>query len=339
MTMMSTLGIVLLAGSAMVRALLQYNRGNIWRQNLFLHGGSDREEGVRELANTEGNKVLDYLSSLNVYSQTFAHAPVYTVDEQSDEIASVIDGQMTKNLFLKDKKHGLFLVTASHDTKVNIKTLQKLLGLKGAKMSFAKEALLEEVLGVSKGSVTALAMINDTERKVRFIIDKKLVDKDQDQPICCHPLRNDRTTAVSASVLKTFMDSLGVEMTVVDFESTPDDAPLSSPEAGATILLATFMNEEPSLPLGGVVNGDKSGVIGKHYDYGGTVAIESSPLYPFLDLLRAKSSSIIEGSQAQEGSGGDGGRVVLLIDGDNTRGKSGFRLSKEDLLHGVARML
>ena len=75
---------------------------------------------MSEVIGTEGNALLLYLSERNLEQQTFAHAPVFTVDEQADELAALVDGQQTKNLFLKDKKNGLFLVTARHDTKVNM---------------------------------------------------------------------------------------------------------------------------------------------------------------------------------------------------------------------------
>jgi hypothetical protein len=171
---------------------------------------------VTELTDTDdGNLVLERLKELGLPQRTYAHKQLFTVDEQSDEIDSQISGAMTKNLFLKDKKAGLFLVTCLQNRKVDIKALSIMLGLKPGKMSFANEQLLNSVLGVPKGSVTAFAMMNDKEKKVKFCIDKSLMDADL---INAHPLRNDRTTSVSPDVLRGFMNSCDVEITVLDFD-------------------------------------------------------------------------------------------------------------------------
>jgi Ala-tRNA(Pro) deacylase len=52
-----------------------------------------------------------------------------------------------------------------------------------------------ETLGVTPGSVTAFGLINDTEHRVRFVLDAALAKAD---PVNFHPLANNATTAVSA---------------------------------------------------------------------------------------------------------------------------------------------
>ena len=118
------------------------------------------------LLDSEENAVLEQLSSLSLESKTYSHAAAFTVEEQTKEIAH-LEGRMTKNLFLKDKKHGLFLVTAGFNREVNMKTVQTMLGLGGANLRFGDETLLQDTLGVIKGSVSPFAMMNDKEKKVR----------------------------------------------------------------------------------------------------------------------------------------------------------------------------
>ena len=55
----------------------------------------------------------------------------------------------------KDKKDRLWLVSCLDDQRVDLNRLSKLLG--AARFSFGKAELLQEVLGVSPGSVTPLA--------------------------------------------------------------------------------------------------------------------------------------------------------------------------------------
>jgi Ala-tRNA(Pro) deacylase len=62
--------------------------------------------------------------------------------------------------------------------------------------------------------VTAFALINDPEHKVRFVLDAALLATD---PVNFHPLTNTATTAVSRDGFLKFLEALGVEPQVVDF--------------------------------------------------------------------------------------------------------------------------
>ena len=83
-----------------------------------------------------------------------------------------------------------------------------------AKLSFGSEERLIEALGVRGGSVTALALLNDPERKVRFVVDKALWESD---PVNFHPLSNDATTALSQEGFRAFLAALGIKPLIVDF--------------------------------------------------------------------------------------------------------------------------
>ena len=50
-------------------------------------------------------------------------------------------------------------------------------------------------LGVVPGAVTPFALINDRGGQVKVAIDKTVLDHD---PVNCHPLANDMTTAICA---------------------------------------------------------------------------------------------------------------------------------------------
>ncbi len=181
------------------------------------------------ISSDEENAVLTQLAGLSLSSKTYSHAAAFTVEEQTAAI-SHLEGSMTKNLFLKDKKHGLFLVTAGFNREVNMKTVQSMLGLSGANLRFGDEQLLQDTLGVIKGSVSPFAMMNDKDKKVKFCIDKGLMEA---ALINAHPLRNDRTTSVTPAALKTFLESYGVEMTLLDFDNAPTPAPV--PAAGGGV--------------------------------------------------------------------------------------------------------
>jgi Ala-tRNA(Pro) deacylase len=156
---------------------------------------------------------------------TTLHRPVFTVEEGLDIKASLPGGH-TKNLFLKDKAGAFFLVCALGDTTVRLNQLHKTLGC--ARLSFGSEAHLLERLGVTPGSVTVFALINDPQRQVTLVLDKALLAA---EPINFHPLKNDATTAMGQSDLAKFLQHWGGTVFVCDFSgSEPIAQPLTLAE-------------------------------------------------------------------------------------------------------------
>jgi len=163
-----------------------------------------------------GNAAIDKLNELGISNMTYAHEAAMTVEEQLEKISS-LDGAKTKNLFLRDKKHGMFLVTAAHDTLTETKSIAALLKLPtSTNLRFADEKYLLEVLGVKQGSVGPLSLINDTENQAKFVLDKKLVDADV---VISHPLRNDLSTAMASKDLIFYAEKCNHEPIILDFSA------------------------------------------------------------------------------------------------------------------------
>jgi len=159
----------------------------------------------------EAEPLFALLDQLGVEHSTLEHPAVFHVGE-GDEIKAGLPGGHTKNLFLKDAKGRLWLVSALQDTRIDLKALPAVIG--SAKLSFGKPELMAETLGVTPGSVTAFALMNDIERRVTFVVDKALLAR---EPLNFHPMINTATTAVSAAGFLRFLDALGREPIVVDF--------------------------------------------------------------------------------------------------------------------------
>ena len=86
------------------------------------------------------------------------HKAVFTIEEMEELGLESMD-EIAKNLFLRDqkgKRH--FLVGVKGEKQVNLKELGEKLG---TKLSFASEERLVKYLGVQKGSVTPLGVLND----------------------------------------------------------------------------------------------------------------------------------------------------------------------------------
>jgi len=162
--------------------------------------------------------LFDRLDRLGIAHNTVEHPPVFTVEEGQDIKASLPGGH-TKNLFLADKKGQIVLVSALGETQIPVNRLHRHLGC--GRLSFGKPDLMEAVLGVTPGSVTAFALINDTEVRVRFVLDAALTRHD---PVNFHPLSNDATTAVSCQDLIRFAEATGHPVEIVDFDRLRDEA-------------------------------------------------------------------------------------------------------------------
>jgi Ala-tRNA(Pro) deacylase len=152
-----------------------------------------------------------FLDAHGVAHSTLDHPPVFRVEEGL-EIKAALPGGHTKNLFLKDAKGQLWLISALGETAIDLKRLHTVIG--SGRLSFGSPDLMVETLGVTPGSVTAFGLINDTGRRVRFVLDAALAQAD---PVNFHPLGNDATTAVSQDGLRTFLAALGITPMIVDF--------------------------------------------------------------------------------------------------------------------------
>ena len=109
-------------------------------------------------------QLFDKLSHLNIDYKLFEHEAFYTVDESS-KLKSDLDlkGAHTKNLFLRDKKRKIFLLSCMDNTDVDLKILKNIIPAQG-NLSFGSPELLNDKLGVKPGSVSPYALINNHEK-------------------------------------------------------------------------------------------------------------------------------------------------------------------------------
>lgn len=146
-------------------------------------------------------ELFEMLRTLGIETKTYEHEAVFTVEESS-KIKQDIPGGHTKNLFLKDKKGNYFMIVAEGTAQIKLNAVHSLIGAKG-RVSFGKPDDLMALLGVKPGSVTAFAPINDSDNKVKVIIDEPLLRYDL---INCHPLTNEMTTTIAREDLMKFLD-------------------------------------------------------------------------------------------------------------------------------------
>jgi len=162
-----------------------------------------------------------FLDRLEIPYSTVSHPPLFTV-EQSRALRGTIPGGHTKNLFLRDKRGAYYLVVASEDAAIDMKSLHRQLGAKG-RFSFGSADALRELLGVEPGSVTPFAAINDDAGKVVVVLDAAMLTHEL---LNYHPLVNTMTTSISRAGLMTFLRACGHEPRLETASAAP---PLLSP--------------------------------------------------------------------------------------------------------------
>lgn len=154
--------------------------------------------------------LIGRLDAMGIGWTIHEHDAVFTV-EASAHLHGEIPGAHTKNLFLKDGAGQFWLVTALHDARVDLKALPGVIGSK--KLSFGKAEDMEKLLGVSPGSVTPLAAINDESGLVRIVLDARLARHPR---VNVHPLRNTATIGLSGADLTEFLRGTGHDILIIE---------------------------------------------------------------------------------------------------------------------------
>jgi Ala-tRNA(Pro) deacylase len=172
------------------------------------------------LAHLSPQELLERLSALGIEAETVEHEPVFTVAE-SRPIKARIPGAHSKNLFVKDKKGRFFLISAKDETPLDLKRTHEAIGASG-RLSFGSADQLRALLGVEPGSVTAFAVVNDTEGRVTMVLDANLMEHER---VNFHPLVNSMTTGVSREDLVKFLRATGHDPLILRLPEPPAELP------------------------------------------------------------------------------------------------------------------
>ena len=162
-------------------------------------------------------RLFAMLDELGIESTTHSHAPVFTVEENRAG-RGALPGAHCKSLVLRDKKGVEWLVVSREDRALDMKTLAGVIG--AARLSFGSARRLGERLGVTPGSVSPLALINDIASAVRVVLDAEVMAADL---VNFHPLTNDATTVMAPEDLSKFLVECGHDAQILDLTPATRD--------------------------------------------------------------------------------------------------------------------
>lgn len=143
--------------------------------------------------------------------------------------------KLAKQLFMwdKKKKDNMFLISADVNTQIDIKALTKYLKVGSGNLRGCDEDVLNNVLGSKKGAVNFFSIVNDTEKKVKMILDKVLYGAEW---VSFHPMDNTASTCISKEGIDKIKELTGRDESnfeVLDFSSIGSgEAPPAKTEKG-----------------------------------------------------------------------------------------------------------
>lgn len=154
-------------------------------------------------------ELLTLLAANGVEIRRTEHPAVFTCEE-ADQHRADPNAVSTKNLFLCDKKaRRFFLAVTSCEKSVRLDTLASQLNV--AHLRFGSEENLMRLLGVTRGSVTMMGLVNDTEHAVELWIDDEIW---QHETFQSHPLVNTATLILTKTELEQFFSLTGHDVHV-----------------------------------------------------------------------------------------------------------------------------
>jgi Ala-tRNA(Pro) deacylase len=125
----------------------------------------------------------------------------------------------TKNLFLCDKKgRRFFLAVTSCEKNVKLDRLSAQMGV--PHLRFASEENLQRLLGVGRGAVTMMGLVNDASHQVELWIDSGIWHSDY---FLSHPLVNTATLVLAKGELERFFRRTGHAVHLFDQQAAPSD--------------------------------------------------------------------------------------------------------------------
>lgn len=158
-------------------------------------------------------RTYDLLDSLQVPFVRVDHDALPTI-EACREVDQLLGTEICKNLFLRNaQKTDFYLLLMPGNKKFKTAVLSKQIG--SARLSFGEPEFMEQLMDLTPGSVTVLGLMNDTENKIRLLIDRDVIENHAF--IGCHPCINTSSLKLKTQDLITkILPAIHHDYTLVD---------------------------------------------------------------------------------------------------------------------------
>lgn len=156
-------------------------------------------------------RVYDFLDGLGIPYARVDHEPAMTM-EVCAEIDKTLGCAICKNLFLANRQQTAFyLLMTPGDKPFKTKDLSAQIG--SSRLSFGTPDFMEQSLDITPGSLSVLGLMNDSEGRVKLLIDEDVL---AGEFFGCHPCINTSSLRIAVSDLKEkILPALHREPTIV----------------------------------------------------------------------------------------------------------------------------
>lgn len=161
---------------------------------------------------TTPQDLFAFLERLGIPYRVYDHDPVFTVAE-SAHLKVRIPGLHCRNLFVRDRKEKMFLITVADEAPIDLKGLEKILDC--GRLSFGSVERMWRHLGIRPGHVCPFAVINDRARTVLSVLDAGMMQADE---IAVHPMENHMTIVLKPADLLKFLEFTGHNPHIADLK-------------------------------------------------------------------------------------------------------------------------
>ena len=154
--------------------------------------------------------VYDRLEELNIPYIRVDHDHADTI-EFCEQVEAVLGSKICKNLFLCNRQQTQFyLLMMPGEKPFKTKFLSAQLGC--SRLSFADDSHMRDYLSTIPGSVSALELLFDTDRRVQLVIDRDLL---ADEFISGHPGISTSTLQLRREDMLRYVEASGHSPTVI----------------------------------------------------------------------------------------------------------------------------
>ncbi len=155
--------------------------------------------------------VYTLLDELGILYQRVDHPAAMTI-EACQNIDKILGIHICKNLFLCNRqKTDFYLLLMPGDKPFKTKDLSQQIG--SARLSFGEASYMEEFLNITPGSVSIMGLMNDTENRVRLLIDEDVFNEEY---LGFHPCINTSSMkTLSKDIWEKFLPAVHHDYTIV----------------------------------------------------------------------------------------------------------------------------
>ena len=153
------------------------------------------------------DSLLKFLETQGVSFTLYQHARVFSKADLSNMPETA--GEVLKSLVLTNKQHDLFLFTLPLNKNADLKNLE--MKINSTRLSFGVNQDLNP-LGVLPGMVSPLALLNDSQKRFKYI---EPVELRQYPIVNCHPLDNAYSIDIALLDLERLVSDSGHEIVYV----------------------------------------------------------------------------------------------------------------------------